>query len=467
MIRSLIVLGATGDLTGRYLLPALARLQAASRLPDGFTVTGVARDDWNHETFRSHAARRLKLHAPDIDEDVQRRLCANLRYQRGDVTDPDSLAPIIAQAAGPLVVYLALPHTLFADTLHGLAEVGVPQGSRLVIEKPFGTGLQDARQLNEFVHSAFPEDAVFRIDHFLAKQTVLNILGLRFANRVFEPVWNALHVEQIDIVWDETLGLEGRAGYYDAAGALRDMVQNHLLQLLALVAMEPPTSLDERALRDRKVDLLRAVRTPSRAELTGGSRRARYTAGRTHPAYVDEPGVDPARRTETYAELTLAVDNWRWSGVPFRLRSGKALGRDRREIVVRFRPVPHLPFADETEPDVLRLTFDPDSISLAINLNGAGEWFDLEREQLTARLTNQQLPPYSVLLLEVLAGNPTLSIRSDEAEECWRIIDPVLAAWANDAVPMEEYPAGSSGPEPRTAARLVSPPVVSMVDGVT
>lgn len=194
------------------------------------------------------------------------------------------------------------------------------------------------------------------------------------------------------------------------------MVQNHLLQLLALVAMEPPTSLDERALRDRKVDLLRAVRAPSRAELAHGSRRARYTAARSHPAYVDEPGVDPARRTETYAELTLAVDNWRWSGVPFRLRSGKALDRDRREIVIRFRPVPHLPFVGDTQPDLLRLRFEPDSICLGINLNGAGDWFDLEREQLTARQPSQPLPPCSVLLLEILGGDPTLSIRGDEAE---------------------------------------------------
>ena len=458
MIRSLVVLGASGDLTARYLLPAVARLQSAGRLPSGFTVTGLAREDWDDEAFRAHAERRLAVHAPDVDEDVRRRLCANLRYQRGDVTDSGSLAPLVAQADGPVVVYLALPPGLFAGTLRGLAAAGVPEGSRLVVEKPFGDGLADARRLNELVHSAFPEHAVFRVDHFLAKQTVLNILGLRFANRIFEPVWNSLHVERVDIVWDETLALEGRAGYYDKAGALRDMLQNHLLQLLALVAMEPPTSLDERALRDRKVDLLRAVHAPSRADIVHGSRRARYTAGKGHPAYIHEPGVDSNRGTETCAELTLTVDNWRWSGVPFRLRSGKALGRDRREITVRFRPVPHLPFADDTEPDVLRLTLDPDSISLAINLNGAGDWFDLEREELTARLTTQQLPPYSVLLLEVLAGDPTLSIRADEAEECWRIVDPVLAAWAEDAVPLEEYPAGSSGPGPRTRADASTPP---------
>lgn len=289
---------------------------------------------------------------------------------------------------------------------------------------------------------------VFRVDHFLAKQTVLNTLGLRFANRIFEPTWNSTHVEQVDIVWDETLGLEGRAGYYDQAGALRDVVQNHLLQLLSLVAMEPPTDLTERALRDRKVDVLRAIRSPSRLEVTEGSRRARYAAGRIGDRvlrdYAAEPGVDPQRRTETYAEVTLFVDNWRWSGVPFRLRSGKALKEDRREIIMRFRSVPHLPFAGDAEPDTLRLTMDPDAITLGVNLNGAGDPFDLEREELTVDLTRRDLPAYSLLLLEILNGETTLSVRGDEAEESWRIIEPVLSAWASDAVPLNEYRAGSA-----------------------
>ena len=294
------------------------------------------------------------------------------------------------------------------------------------------------------------EDAVFRIDHFLAEQTVLNLLGLRFANRVFEPVWNSLHVERVDIVWDETVGLEGRAGYYDHAGALRDMVQNHLLQLLSLVAMEPPTHLGERALRDRKVDVLRAVRTPSWEEIVRGTRRGRYVAGhigdRELPDYAAEPGVDAGRRTETYAAVTLFVDNWRWSGVPFRLRSGKALGADRREIVLHFRPVPHLPFASGAEPDVLQLTLDPDAIALAVNLNGAGDPFVLKREELALDLARHDLPPYSLLLLEILNGQAALSVRGDEAEESWRIVEPIIAAWTADAVPLEDYAAGSALP---------------------
>ena len=450
VIRKLAVLGASGDLTGRYLLPAVARLQEAGALPGGFRMVGVSRDDWDDEAFRAHAAQRLDTHAPDVPGAVRDELCRALRFVRGDVTEPAALRRVLDRPDEPAVVYLALPNTVFTPTLHALDEAGLPPGSRLAIEKPFGDGLRDARALNALIAEMLEEEAVFRVDHFLAKQTVLNVLGLRFANRVFEPVWNALHVERVDLVWDETLGLEGRAGYYDRAGALRDMLQNHLLQLLSLIAMEPPTGLDERALRDRKVDLLRAVRTPSREEAAATSRRARYAAGRVGdrelPAYADEPGVDPDRGTETYAELTLHVDNWRWSGVPFRLRTGKALAHDRREIVVRFRPVPHLPFADEAEPDVLRLSLDPDAIALAVNLNGAGDPFDLEREALAVDLANQDLPPYSRLLREILEGEAALSVRGDEAEEAWRIVEPVLDAWARDEVPLTEYPRGSAGP---------------------
>jgi len=314
------------------------------------------------------------------------------------------------------------------------------------VEKPFGTGIEDAHELNEVLHGLVPEEAVFRIDHFLAKQTVLNVLGLRFANRIFEPVWNAQHVESVDVVFDEDLGLEGRAGYYDGAGALRDMLQNHLLQLLAVVAMEPPQALDAATLQARKADVLRAVRSdPAR------SVRGRYTAGRIGdrelPAYVDEDGVDASRMTETYAEFTVTVENWRWSGVPFRLRTGKALGTRRKEIVVRFKPVPHLAFADEQpEPDVLRLQLSPDGIALEVNLNGAGDPFDLEREVLRATSPEQDLPAYGLLLREMLAGDPTLSISDVEAEQGWRIVQPVLDAWAADDVPMADYPAGSDGP---------------------
>jgi glucose-6-phosphate 1-dehydrogenase len=447
--RSFVVLGGSGDLTGRLLLPSLARLYETGVLDDEVGLLAVARDDWDDETYRDWARRRLGAHAGDLPEDVRERLVARLRFARGDVTDPGDLRAALARVDGEPVVYLALPNALFRPTLSALTEVGLPEGSRIVVEKPFGTDGADARVLNDLLHRLLPEQAVFRVDHFLAKQTVLNVLGLRFANRVFEPVWNAAHVERVDIVVDETLGLEGRAGYYDRAGALRDMLQNHLLQLLALVAMEPPLTVDAYSLPARKADVLRAVRPP--ADPRTGSVRGRYAAGtvagRELPAYTDEDGVDPARRTETYAEFTVTVDNWRWAGVPFRLRTGKALDVDRQEIAVRFRPVPHLPFLDaEPEPDVLRLTLSPDGIALELNLNGAGNPFDLEREVLEARMTPHELPAYGLLLRELLAGDATLSISDVEAEESWRIVEPVLAAWAADEVPLREYPAGSAGP---------------------
>jgi glucose-6-phosphate 1-dehydrogenase len=247
------------------------------------------------------------------------------------------------------------------------------------------------------------------------------------------------------------LGLEGRANYYDRAGALRDMIQNHLLQMLALVAMDPPRSITERDLRDRKVEALRAVQPPKPEDMAKATRRARYTAGtaggKELPGYADAEGVEPDRKTETYAEVTFRVSNWRWGGTPFRLRTGKAIGQERREIAVYFRSVPHEPFDDRDRPNILRFTLSPDAIALEMNLNGEGDPFDLERVTLDSDFPVQELPPYSLLLKEILEGDPTLSIRGDEAEELWRIVEPVLQAWERDEVPLEEYPAGSGGPK--------------------
>ena len=449
-LRRLVILGASGDLTSRLLLPALAALVAHGSAPAGLEVVGVARDDWDDERFRAHCQPALDRFAGHVDAAARRTLLQALTYVRADVTDADQLAAAVGSTA--CAVYLALPNTVFAPTCSALRSVGLADGSVLVVEKPFGTGLDDARSLNALVRQVVPEDRVFRVDHFLAKQTVVNVLGLRFANRVFEPVWNAVHVASVDIVFDETLALEGRAGYYDGAGALRDMLQNHLLQVLALVAMEPPTSTSARDLRDRRVDALRAVSVHD-PQSAASSVRARYTAGsvggRVLPAYADEPGVDPARGTETYAELLLAVDNWRWAGVPFRLRSGKALTRGRQEVVIAFRPVPHLPFPtpDPVRPNVLRLSLKPDRVALELNVNGPGDPFELEPAELGLELPDHELTPYSLLLADVFDAEPTLSIGGDEAEECWRIVEPVLAAWEAGQVPLIEYPAGTAGPE--------------------
>jgi glucose-6-phosphate 1-dehydrogenase len=340
---------------------------------------------------------------------------------------------------------------VFPAAVLALAAADLPAGSRVVVEKPFGEDLDSARELNDLLHASFPEEAVFRFDHFLGHQTAQNILGLRFANRTFEPLWNREHIERVDIVWDETLALEGRAGYYDGTGALRDMLQNHLLQLMSLLAMEPPASLHERDLRDRKAELLRAVRTPKVDEAAEISLRARYTAGeidgRSVPDYVEEEGVDPEGKTETLAEVVLHVDNWRWSGVPFRLRSGKALGEDRFEIVLHYREVPHLAFGQPHPPTRNRLVLglEPDRIALDININGAGDVFCLEPAQLSTQLAAQDIPPYGRLVLDVLEGDQSFTIRDDEAEESWRIMDPILQAWKEDRVPLQEYPAGARG----------------------
>jgi glucose-6-phosphate 1-dehydrogenase len=456
MSRSFVVLGGRGDLTGRLLLPGLAELEDAGRLDDDVSVLAMGRKDWGDEEYRSWARDRLAEHAARVREGSRDRLVDRLRYVPGDVTKADDLRRALDRADGTPVVYLALPNTVFLPTLEALTEVGLPEGAAVAVEKPFGVDRADARRLNEVLHQLLPEDAVFRTDHFLAMQTVLNILGLRFANRIFEPVWNADHVARVDIVFDETLGLEGRAGYYDGAGALRDMLQNHLLQVLAVTAMEPPAAVDARSLAGRKADVLRAVRPPS--DMARDTVRARYTAGRVGdrdlPDYVHEDGVDPDRETETYAEYTVTVDNWRWAGVPFRLRSGKALGADRHEIVLTFKPVPHLAFgagspdgeSPDVQPGVLRLRLEPDGVALELNLNGAGDPFDLERRTLDIDLPPRPLSAYGLLLGEMLAGNPALSISDVEAEESWRIVEPILAAWAADEVPLREYPAGSDGP---------------------
>ncbi len=450
MLKALVVLGAGGDLTGRYLLPALVRLAAVKGLPPDVRIVGVDRDPGDDESFRAAARGHLDRHLPDRDDAASEDVLARLSYRQGDVTAAADLRRALDGLEPPFALYLALPNAVARPTVDALMELDVPEHTALVFEKPFGTDLAAARELNEVIRRGFGEQDVFRVDHFLAKQTVLNVLGLRFANRLFEPVWNGGHIERVDIVWDESLGLEGRAGYYDRAGALRDMIQNHLLQLLALVAMEPPASLGELDLRNRKVDVLRAVVSPDPEQMAALTRRARYGAGRVDgkdlPAYADEDGVDASRGTETFAEVTLRVQNWRWAGVPFRLRTGKALSTARREIVVHLRPVPHHPFDDRGTPDVLRLSLDPDRIAVELNLNGTGDPFDLERSSLSATFAAQELPPYSLLLHEIFERDPTLSIRGDEAEESWRIVEPVLQAWADDVVPLEEYPAGSTGP---------------------
>jgi glucose-6-phosphate 1-dehydrogenase len=322
----------------------------------------------------------------------------------------------------------------------------------VILEKPFGEDLESARALNRLLAELVDERHVFRVDHFLAMTTVQNVLGTRLANRVLEPIWNSAHIDEVEIVWEESLALEGRAGYYDHVGALKDMVQNHLLQLLCLVAMEPPISLGERDLRDRKVDVLRSVRPFADDDVAACTRRARYRPGRVRgrdiPAYVEEDGVTPEHGTETFAEVTLEFESWRWSGTRFRMRTGKAMGEDRMEVVVHFRPVPHLPF-EHTQGSVsnrLRFGLDPEGLTLELTGTGPGVALSLVPLTLSAEMEPPELPAYGRILLDVLRGNSALSIRADEAEEAWQVLTPVLEGWSRDLVPLEEYDAGSNGP---------------------
>ena len=450
-MRKFVIFGASGDLTSRYLLPALARLLECGQLPADLSIEGIARSDWSQEEYREHVREKFAQSATDVAPESRDALLSRLGYAKGDVTDPDSLRPLLPTDE-PIVAYLALPPALFAPTIKALAAAGLADGSRIVVEKPFGEDLESARELNRLIGRSFRESVVFRLDHFLGKQTVQNVLGLRFANRIFEPIWNRNHVERVDIVWDETIALEDRAGYYDATGAARDMLQNHLLQLTALLAMEPPATMGERDLRDRKAEVMRAVHTMTEQEVSDGTVRGRYTAGeisgRQVPSYTAEQGVDPTRNTETFAQVTLTIDNWRWADVPFTLRSGKALGRNRREMVVHLRKVPHLAFDEAPRPpgNAIVLGMDPDTVAATVNINGPGDPFSLERIRLQTVLAPQSIPAYGRLLLDVIAGDPVLSIRDDEAEEAWRIVEPVLTAWERDLVPLEHYRAGSTGP---------------------
>ncbi|MBW3614287.1 MAG: glucose-6-phosphate dehydrogenase [Actinobacteria bacterium] len=450
----LLLLGGTGDLAARYLFPALGALVRSGHLPQKFSVVGSGSRELSEDGFRRKIAEALDEHAADLDDDTVRQVLAMVTYRQADMHDHDAVAALVEEVpgTGSLVVYLALPPAVYPEALAALARTNLPEGSRLVVEKPFGEDLASARELNRLVHDQFDERSVYRVDHFLAKQTAQNLLGLRFANRLFEPVWTNQHIERVEITFDEALALEGRATYYDGTGALVDMIQNHLLQLLCLVAMDPPTSLEGEDLRDRKVMVLRAIHAMSEDEAAASSCRGRYTAGRVEgrevPSYVDEEGVDPALETETFASVTLSIDSWRWAGVPFVLRTGKALGDDRREIAVHFKAVPHLAFGQraQPEPNAVCLGLGPDTLTVQLAMNADGDLFDLTPLELQADLAPAGLPAYANVLLHVLEADPTFSIRSDEAEEAWRVVEPVRQAWRAGRVPLVDYEAGSAGP---------------------
>lgn len=409
MIRTLLLLGATGDLARRFLLPALGTLNAAGRLPRGFRIIGAARTELDDEGFR-----RLAGHAVAADL---------LSYRRVDLADPASLAAALDKTHGAVVAYLALPPAVFTTTIESLCEVALPPGSRVAVEKPFGDDAESARALNTLLARTGMD--AYRVDHVLGMETTENLVAMRRRNPVFDRLWNHENVEQIDVLWEETLGLEGRAGYYDSTGALRDVLQSHLLQLLVLVGMEPPGDAD---LHARKLDAVRAVRAVR-------SRRARYTAGtladgRRVRGYADEDGVDPAVGTETFAEVACAFETPRWAGTRFVLRTGKALADRRKLVILRLRGGAQFEVGIDGPRDVV--------LRLAGACSGPID--------LRAAPPGRGWPPYAHVLLDVLSGTSKLSVSRDGSEQAWRVVAPVIAAWEDGDVPLEEYAAGSAGP---------------------
>lgn len=447
-VGTLLVFGASGDLASRLLLPALGQL--LTRQPHRrIHLIGSGVQDWDRDRWREQV--RQSFSAEDASGEAVDALLGDTEYIRADVTASDDLRKLLDACQGTPAIYFALPPAVTQKSCEQLASLTLPDGLQLALEKPFGTDLNSAEALNELVASLVPEDQIHRIDHFLGRSTVLNLLGLRFANRIFEPVWNSGEIERVDIIFDEELGLENRAGYYDKAGALVDMIQSHLLQVLSVVAMEPPATVTARDLRDAKAMVLRATHVWD-DDAAKYSHRGRYTAGRVgdrdFPSYVDEPGVDASRNTETLAEVTFGIDNWHWQGVPFTLRSGKAISRNRYEIVIRFKPAQKVPtgLRGADVPTVLRLRLGPDQVSLEFNINGPGDPFEIEHEAIGAEFGPGQLLAYGEVLEGLLDADPTLSVRGDTAEDCWRIVAPVIQAWQNNEVSLDDYQAGSMGP---------------------
>jgi glucose-6-phosphate 1-dehydrogenase len=447
----LVVLGATGDLTRRKLLPALAESERRGMLPEGTRVLAVARKDLTDEAYRAFADEALQEHAGVATSEVVNRLS----YVQADLGSGARGFEELARALPPdtgrtRVFYLACAPDLFAPVCAGLGRAGlVDERSRLVLEKPLGSDLRSAQLISNQVAAVFDERQVFRIDHYLGKETVQNLLVLRFANTVLGPVWDYRSVDHVQITVSEQLGVSGRGGYYDDAGAVRDMVQNHLLQLLCLVAMEPPDRLDADGIRDAKVQVLRALRPWTPERVAACSVRGQYTG------YGED--VDVARSsTETFAALRVDVDSWRWAGVPFYLRTGKRLDRQQSEIVVQFKEVPHWIFpgaADRPVQNRLVIGLQPHEVvhlELRAKQPGPGRVQLASRPlrlDLSAAFDGHPAEAYERLLLDVLNDDPVLFMRRDEVEAAWRWVDPLLAAWRSGATPLVDYPAGTTGPE--------------------
>ena len=469
---SLVIFGVTGDLARKKLMPAVYDLANRGLLPPGFALVGFARRDFTNQDFAQIVHDSVKEHArTPFREEVWQQLAEGFRFVPGDLTDDEAFKrlretvdelDVNRGTGGNHAFYLSIPPGLFPQVVQQLSEHGLTKetpGSwrRVVIEKPFGHDLKSARELNHVVESVFPPEAVFRIDHYLGKETVQNMLALRFANAMFEPVWNSHYVDHVQITMAEDIGIGGRAGYYDGIGAARDVIQNHLLQLLALIAMEEPVSFDAWSLRQEKKKVLAAVKLPERLDLhtARGQYAAGWAGGTKVKGYLQEDGIPASSATETFAALRVDVDTRRWAGVPFYLRTGKRLGRRVTEVAVMFKRAPHLPFTktetEELGQNALVMRIQPDEgITMRFGAKVPGTMMEIRDVNMDfaygGSFTESSPEAYERLILDVLLGDPPLFPQHTEVELGWKILDPVINYWAEHGHP-DQYASGGWGPQ--------------------
>lgn len=472
----LVIFGASGDLTYRKLIPAVFDLYIQKMLPVNFAVLGVSRSHFTDEAFREKMKDGIQQFAisKETKEAEIDTFCKMLYYQAIDTSNSKDYSILKkrldevdknAQTPGNYIFYLSTPPDLYSVIPHHLAEQKLNTQDkgfrRIIIEKPFGTDLRSASELNKALLEDYKEDQIYRIDHYLGKETVQNVFVTRFANGIYEPLWNRNYIQRVEITASESLGVENRGGYYDHAGALRDMVQNHLLQLLALIAMEPPMSLDSEAIRNEKLKVFQALRPLSQSDLENNVIRGQYTSstvrGKHMTGYREEKNVDPNSRTETYVAMKLFIDNWRWGGVPFYIRTGKRLPTRVSEIVIHYRPTPHKLFIENKDfydqENQLILRIQPDEgVLIKTGMKVPGSGYKVKNVNIDfhySDLHGTYVPEaYERLLLDCMTGDSTLYIRSDALEATWHFVQPILDYWKNNPeAPLHGYPSGSWGPE--------------------